>query len=368
MKKLIFATCIFAGLFFKGSAQAVIADPAVNFMRTVSASALPVDPFFIPVDSIIELKVPVINYNHINALPAGSCKIKIGLGSKMILNPDFNLSTVNTSNYFTWTAEMTGGQMQITGDLIASLPGNFADTVIFQVKGNILGNSTVTTNFLVTNHNTSVNLSDENGSNNNTSLAYTIIERIGGPLPVTFTKITAIKEACNVKVDFYTENEINVDRFDVELSKNGLDYEKSGSLTAGNAGHYQFRFEITPGIASPNLFIRIKSIDIDGQYQYSDVKRIAGECDSKEKAVIIFPNPTPVNSGYFTVLSEQLFNGSYNIAIMDMSGKLVTKSTKDLFNVNQFTFNYGSLAAAEYIITIQKKNSAELTVIRWQKK
>lgn len=368
MKKMIFTTCMLTAFFAKLSAQAVIADPAVNLMRTVSTTASPVNPLLIPVDSVIELKIPVINYNLANSLPSGSCKVKIGLGSKMILYPGFDLNTVNTSNYFSWTSEMTGGQLQITGDLIANLPGNFLDTVTLQVKGSILGNSTITTNFLVTNHNTSVNLSDENGTNNNTSLAYTIIERIGGPLPVTFTALTVIKEACNVGVDFYTENEINVDRFEIEVSENGIDFEKLNSIAAGNQGRYQFRFDITARLNSPYLFIRIKSVDLDGQYQYSDIKRTAGECDSKEKAVSIFPNPAPADNSYFTVRSEHLFNGSYNISLLDMSGKLVRKKTLALVNTNQFEFNHGSLPAAQYLVVIQQEHSEETLTLKWQKR
>lgn len=369
MKKIFFTTFTALLFFSKGFTQAVIADPAVNFMRTVATSTVPVNPFLIPLDSIIELKVPVINYNQTNALPSGSCKIKIGLGSRMVLDPLMNLETIHTSNYFRWTAENSGGQMQITGDLIANLPDNYEDTVTFRVKGSLLGSSTITTNFLVTNHNTTVNLSDENGTNNNTSLAYTVVEVIGGPLPVTFTKLTATKEACHIKVDFFTENEINVNRFEIEVSRNGILYEKIGTLAAVNSGHYRYSFDMDAATSSPTLFIRIKSIDIDGQYQYSPISTVKGQCDESKYSIIVFPNPAPLTNDYFTIRSQALkFNGTYHISILDMLGKTLSRKKIELINAAEFRYNHGFLAAGQYIIKILANNGAEVLIVNWQKK
>ena len=368
MKKFIFTTLLIAVFITKSFGQAVIADPAVNAMRTASVTALPVDATVIPIDSVIILKVPVINYNLVNSLPAGTCKIKIGLGSKIILDPAFNLSAVNTSNYFQWTAVFSGGQVQITGDLMASLPANFLDTASFNIKGSILGSSTITTNFLVTNHNSTVFLSDENGSNNNAALAYTIVERVGGPLPVTFTKLTASKEGCSIKVNFDTEDEINVDRFEVEVSKNGTLYEKIGQLAANNAGSYNFAFGLTSNLSATQLFIRIKSVDKDARFQYSETRKVAGKCDEKEGAVILFPNPASSDTRQFTVRSEQgLFNGVYAVSVSDITGKLLSNKIINLANARQFNYDAGALPPGQYIVNIINNKGGQQTVVKWQK-
>lgn len=369
MKNFIFITLLFSVFLNRSFGQAVIADPAVNFMRTASVNeALPVDAATIPTDSVITLKLPVINYNLFNGLPAGTCKIKIGLGSKIILDPTFNLSTVNTSNYFHWTAVFSGGEVQITGDLIASLPANFLDTASFNIKGSIIGSSTITTNFLVTNHNSSIFLSDENGSNNNAALAYTIVERGGGPLPVTFTKLTASKEGCNIKVNFETEDEINVDRFELEVSKDGTSYEKVGQLAANNGGSYNFAFSLTSNLGATQLFIRIKSVDKDARYQYSEIRKLAGRCDEKEAAVILFPNPGSSNIRQFTVRSGQgLYNGIYTVSISDITGKLLSSKIINLAYARQFSYDAGTLPAGQYIVIVMNNKDGQQTVVKWQK-
>lgn len=369
MKKLIFTSILLSTFIVRSAGQAVIADPAVNLMRTVSTALLPVNPTLIPIDSVITLRVPVINYNLVNALPAGSCKIKIGLGSKIVLDPSFDLSTVNTSNYFQWTAFFDGGQVQITGNLITSLPANFLDTVTFNIKGSVLGNSTITTNFLVTNHNTTTYLSDENGANNNTSLAYTIIERVGGPVPVTFTKVIATKEACNVNINFSTESEINVDRFEIEVSKDGVVFEKIGTLATDNSRKYHFAFAITDNLNASLLFVRIKSVDKDAQFQYSETRKVSGICDDKKASLILFPNPASYETRQFTVRSQQgFFNGIYSVTVSDITGKIINRKIMNLVNTPQFVYDAGTLASGQYIVNIMNGNGSQQTVVKWQKK
>ncbi len=368
MKNLIFTTLFVLALFSQSFGQAVFADPAVNEMRTASVtSSLTINPGLIPVNEVISLKVPVINYNITNNLPSGTCKIKIGLGSKIELDPNFDLSTVNTNNYFSWTAIVSGGQVQITGDLIAPLPANYLDTVTFNIKGTIIGNSTITTNFLVTNHNTTTILSDENGNNNNTFLPYAISQSV--VVPVTFTRLAVLKEACNININFDAENEINVNRYEIEISKDGIYFEKNGELTAANNIKYKFAFGITESMKSPQLFIRIKCVDKDGKFQYSEIRKVSGSCDEKhEAAVIVFPNPAAYETRQFFIRkAEGFFNGNYNISLMDVTGKLISKKRININNVKQFNYETGSISAGQYIINIFNQNDGRHTVVKWQK-
>ncbi len=369
MKKLILTVFIILGtLVTKCYSQVVIADPAVNTMRTVSITSLPVNADAIPIDSIISIKIPVINYNLNNPIPSGTCKIKIGLGSKLILDPSFNLNTVNTSNYFTWTALVSGGQLQITGDLIATLPANYKDTVTLNVMGSVLGNSTITTNFLITNHNSIAILSDENGANNNTGLPYTIVAKPVGPVPVTFTKVFATKENCNVKVNFDTENEINVSRFEIELSKDALHYEKISGINANNSGKYFYSFAITENIKADQIFIRIKSIDKDDKFQYSETKKIAGTCYEKNQAVILFPNPVSQDVKQIAIQSKDVFfNGNYTIHILDMAGKLLETKNIRLTNTKQFSLETENLSKGQYIIQLLKQDGTHNINLKLQK-
>ena len=77
----------------------------------------------------------------------------------------------------------------------------------------------------------------------------------------------------NRSVDIYwnTSFELNVQRFDVEYSADGNDYALAGSILAkGGSDINDYRFEhnyLRPG----NIYYRLKIINYDGSYQYSNV-------------------------------------------------------------------------------------------------
>lgn len=163
----------------------VMADTKLGVISLVDEYGMAINATDISADKIITLKIPVVNNNHGKAIPAGSAKIKIGLGSKLVLDPNTNINNTQLSNYFSWTFANNGGQVQITGDLINALPASITSVeVSFKVKALMMGNSTITANFLITNHNTAIILSDENGDNNAASLSYRVSEKVQAPTPL----------------------------------------------------------------------------------------------------------------------------------------------------------------------------------------
>lgn len=363
MKQLFFLLFIVCPFF--AAAQSVTADPALDPMKITTLISGNILVTQLPLNGIIKLKVPILNKNVINALPAGTCKVKIGLGSKLIINPAFNFNTVNTSSYFTWTAVSSGGQVQITGDLTTELPANFTDTATFDIKGIVLGNSTITTNFLVTNHNTNVILSDENGANNIASIAYTIINANGGALPVTFTNIFTEHKDCSLKVYFDIENETNVNRYELEVSKDFNAFEKISTVQANNLKRYTFNSFTVPKIYQvPVLLARVKSIDMDGTFQYSEIKKVSAVCDSKNE-LSLYPNPIPKNSNSFYIQKDNgVFNGNYIISIVDITGKLIETKEIRLNNVIRFTYDMVTVSAGQYLVKLFKKDSSDYDVFK----
>ena len=162
---------------------AVSADLQLGTIRLTDDAGTGVDANGLETDKVIRMLIPVMNDNHGRVLPAGSCKIKIGLGSKLEMDPSFSMNTVALGSYFTWTSAVNGGQVQITGELVNDLPADVSFVnVSFKVKPTGEGRSTITSNFLITNHNSSAVLSDENGSNNVAALAYNV-EKAASTLP-----------------------------------------------------------------------------------------------------------------------------------------------------------------------------------------
>ncbi len=358
MKKIIF----FLLLLSKVSAfSQVTADPALSPIKITSKLNVITNELQLPLNDIVKLKIPIYNLNLGNQLPSGTCKIKIGLGSKMLLSPTFDLSTVNTSNYFHWTALSSGGQVQITGELIAELPPNFSDTASFDLFGSILGGSTITTNFLVTNHNTPITLSDENGNNNTSSLFYFVVPAV---VPVTFTAIRATKKECSIKVDFNIENEINVTRYEIEISADLNNFEKIGLLQATNANSYTYIFNVPEKHQVPTCLVRIKAIDFDGKFQYSEIRKLSAVCNTKS-TVFLYPNPVPRNiRSVYIEKDNGAFNGTYTVSLFDFTGKQVQENVISLLNATRFNYDIQGIAIGQYFIKIIKNGTEDLEVLK----
>lgn len=338
-------------LIFQKTNSQIIADIGVDTMFVADVTNNKIDELQLPLNGKYKLKVPIFN-NSLNQVPLGTCKIKIGLGSKFILDPFFDLLSSEANEYFNWTSELNSGQIQITGDLKGNLPPLFFDTLSFDIIGNIEGLSTVTTNFLISNHNSTLNLSDSDPQNNSTFLPYRIIV----PVPVTFTSLQAYKTLCTVNVIFTAEREYDVTQYEVEASKNGINYTTVGIVNANQSIHYEYNFSLNNTISATNLYIRIKSIDRDGQYQYSTTKVINGECKETLK-INAYPNPITANTTCTIKAIAGNFNGSYQIHLYDAVGKLIKKEVYQNVFTKALQFNVADIPSSVYLLKIISINN-----------
>jgi hypothetical protein len=189
--KLILVLLMAITLVGRTQAQTVvIADPGVVSFDITTLADVSVDANALALNAIYKLKLTVFNLDQVNAIPDSTAYIRIGLGSKLILDPAFVLANAPYNNYFTWTSQFNNGQVEIYGILHAPLPPDFIGELSFNIKANVLGTSTVSGNFLVSNNNPQYFLSDSNPNNNSTSLSYTVVP--GGGLIVSFDSKTDV--------------------------------------------------------------------------------------------------------------------------------------------------------------------------------
>jgi len=361
MKQLLLFIASFVSL--SAGAQ-TLADPSISQVSMITVTGDPVIPSQLAQNNVVQLQLRIHNNNATNSVPAGSMKLKIGLGSKAQLDPAFIIANAPLSNYFTWSSIASEGQVEITGDLKANLPAGFGANTQFRILGNTIGNSTITINFLVTNHNTNNNLSDENGSNNFSSLAYIV----NHPLPLTFREILVKNIKCNIDVEFNVTDEVDVSSYQIEASKDGISFATVGTLQAKKLPKYTFSFPISALYESPVLFIRIKSIDKDGSIMYSNIASVSGKCSPANIELAIFPNPITANQQLISVSNKiGIFNGAYSIRIFDVSGR--TRSVQKLQATNQKNIQVIilGLSKGEYYLQIEENAMGNIGTLKFQK-
>lgn len=360
MKNIFLIILVFFAL--GSQAQVVTADPAItpaqltnddgNITNVTTLSNLP-----------FQAKVFVLNNSATDAIPTGTTRIVVGLGG--LLNIDTSSVKLNSpsssiSTYYRFSAANVAGEVQLIGLQIREIPVKYIDSLVFRVFATALGTSAVTTSI-----ETLPGLDDRNPNNNSYSTPYTVTSVT---LPVNLTQFDVVKSACNFDVTFSTENEVNLSRFEIEASKNGIDFVKIGEIASRNASKYNSSFPITDALKSTNLFVRLKSIDRDATFQYSSVKRIAGNCDSR-RTLVLGAYPNPIRSGRsLTITSKEgNFEGKYSVSLIDVTGRLLEVKEMQLNNVSNFRFDIGSIAAGQYLIKVANTDQTESSIIRFQR-
>lgn len=128
-------------------------------------------------------------------------------------------------------------------------------------------------------------------------------------LPVTFDHFNAFVEDNNVTLVWRTLAEFNNHKFEIERSNDGISWkkigERMGKRTTNITQDYQY---IDHGLMQGNYYYRLKQIDFDGVYEYSEVVDVFIKNHSRLNASIINEHTIRVSTSESGLASFTLFN------------------------------------------------------------
>ncbi len=140
------------------------------------------------------------------------------------------------------------------------------------------------------------------------------------PVPLKLLSFTAIRAAGTSFLKWVTENEQNVDHFDVQRSYDGSLFTTIGQVAARNSGSTEvYDFEdhsALNGIA----YYRIKSVDIDGKSGYSRIAAVS-EHDFLSATFVVL-NPA---RSIITILNKSGEDGPFDYFLYNAGGQLLLK-------------------------------------------
>lgn len=115
------------------------------------------------------------------------------------------------------------------------------------------------------------------------------ISTCSSPLPLELLSFKIIKYIdCNYKTIWTTASEINNIGFEIEHSTDTKYWENIGWVPGvENSFNNTYEFQISP-LKGINYY-RLKQIDFDGKFEYSNVESINNTCSMRE--IVFFPNP-----------------------------------------------------------------------------
>lgn len=172
------------------------------------------------------------------------------------------------------------------------------------------------------------------------------------PLPLKLLNFTAINEKNYVKLNWETTQEINTDNFIIERSSNGNRFSSIGEVKAsGNSSatiSYSYK-DLQP--IKGNNFYRLKMVDKDGKFTYSNI--IVIKLNDKDKAFLVFPNPAK------DILFVQANgnNEAASIMVIDVAGRKLKEKKINLNGNSSFSINIKDLPPGVYNILLKGKNN-----------
>ena len=179
-----------------------------------------------------------------------------------------------------------------------------------------------------------------------------------GALPVELTSFTAKVVGNTIELNWITATEVNNYGFEVERSSNMTmnEWERIGFVEGqGNSNspkEYSFTDSPKGGL---KICYRLKQIDTDGKYAYSNVINIEINLPIEVRLNQNYPNPfnPSTNISYSISKSSRVV-----LRVYDILGNLVTTLVNENQEIGSYTidFNAGELSSGIYYYKLQADN------------
>jgi hypothetical protein len=181
---------------------------------------------------------------------------------------------------------------------------------------------------------------------------------IQGALPIKLSNFTATKNnndgILNWEVGYQDQNSSH---FEIERSFTGSNFKNIGSVNILSTGqNYSFT---DPNVAASHaggvVYYRLKLMDKDGQFTYSDIKSL--RLNAKTFALDLYPNPVE-NIANLNI--DQDVANTLRIVISDAMGKQVRQMEfSGQKGLNRKTLDLSSLASGSYMIKVQSGDQVQ---------
>lgn len=169
------------------------------------------------------------------------------------------------------------------------------------------------------------------------------------PLPVELLSFKAELINNEVELNWTTATEINNAFFSLEKSKDGINFiEFASVLGAGNSNEIIDYSYLDEDPYSGLSYYRLKQVDYDGKFEYSDIVSIINNDENKLSILNAYSYEQALSVSVYNPAKEEL-----NIRITDMTGRIIyidklnSKSERIMINISQ-----GKLSSGIYNLTL----------------
>jgi len=170
-------------------------------------------------------------------------------------------------------------------------------------------------------------------------------------LPVDILSFTVANTNNIATLNWLVANEVNVEKYEIERSLDGLNWKKVGFVNALKINSYSYQDKLS-NLTSEALFYRIKSVDFGGAYKYSSIKKILIYNSLLDKQINIYPNPVK-NQLTISFLGNNVLKNKV-LQIFSANGVKLLEKNSHLLNEK---IDVSFLKQGVYLLFIQTDNT-----------
>ena len=159
-------------------------------------------------------------------------------------------------------------------------------------------------------------------------------------------------------LNWKTTNEINSKGFDVERALgNTHNFTKRGFVASLQGGSIEKKYSFTDENNYPGIsYYRLKQIDNDGQFSYSEIVTVKGF--SFDDNLLVYPNPT---KDYLNISIYLEKSSAATLVVTDAAGKAILSKAVNLNGgVNYDRLLLTTLKSGVYTLKLQRTNGIAL--------
>ncbi len=188
-------------------------------------------------------------------------------------------------------------------------------------------------------------------------------------LPVTLLNFTGERVGSTNQLSWSTASESNNTGFELQRSADGTNFSKLSFVATKSEGgnsnrNLKYDFTDSKPFATSNYY-RLKQIDKDGKFSYSNVVLVKGTKATALSIASIYPNPA-VNNLRLAIASPN--NEKVTLVVTDLAGRIVMQnSTQLVAGDNNLQLNVKGLAKGSYSIKVVCNNGCNSSAERFVK-
>ncbi|MES2556151.1 MAG: T9SS type A sorting domain-containing protein [Bacteroidota bacterium] len=176
-----------------------------------------------------------------------------------------------------------------------------------------------------------------------------------GSLPVNFTAFEYNCQNETTEVSWTTDSEINCDRYELEMSRNGLEYQLIATINGNGTTTQPSTYTLPIDKHQETQYVRVRQVDMDGK---SDIYGpFSVMCEATD--VVVYPNPAREEVHLICPKKTQ----EATIEVYNCNATLVYTTTHNFKKSTMTTLDLHTLKAGTYLIKLIELDETSVHLI-----